>query len=152
MMPRRSFLTLAAAAGGNDIFHIAIFRFAKENINDAMAAFRALASAGYHGTPAKLQHFRSRATNNPQPCVSRSLLAARFWVAAAITWCCLCPKTGVAIRNESRSSPASYIGLRQLLRNSIHQQQMLHDFQFNFGIQVQASLARRPHLPNYTKV
>jgi hypothetical protein len=47
MMPRRSFLTLAAAAGGNDIFHIAIFRFAKENINDAMAAFRALASAGY---------------------------------------------------------------------------------------------------------
>jgi hypothetical protein len=55
MMPRRSFLTLAAAAvassqanaaaGGNDIFHIAIFRFAKENINDAMAAFRALASA-----------------------------------------------------------------------------------------------------------
>ena len=55
MMPRRSFLTLAAAAvassqanaaaGGNDIFHVAIFRFAKENINDAMAAFRALASA-----------------------------------------------------------------------------------------------------------
>jgi hypothetical protein len=43
------------------------------------------------------------------------LLAARFWVAAAITWCCTCPKTGVAIRNESRSSPASYIGLRQLL-------------------------------------
>ena len=55
MMPRRSFLTLAAAAaassqacaggGGDDIFHVAIFRFAKENVNDAMAAFRALASA-----------------------------------------------------------------------------------------------------------
>jgi quinol monooxygenase YgiN len=55
MMPRRSFLTLAAAAaassqacaagGGDDIFHLAIFRFAKENVDDAMAAFRALASA-----------------------------------------------------------------------------------------------------------
>ena len=55
MIPRRSFLTLAAAAaassqasaaaGGNDIFHVAIFRFAKENVNDAMAAFRALATA-----------------------------------------------------------------------------------------------------------
>jgi len=54
-MIRRSFLTLAAAAaassqasaaaGGDDIFHVAIFRIAKENINDAMAAFRALASA-----------------------------------------------------------------------------------------------------------
>jgi quinol monooxygenase YgiN len=48
-------LTLAAAAaasspanaatGGNDVFHVAIFRFAKENVDDAMAAFRALASA-----------------------------------------------------------------------------------------------------------
>jgi hypothetical protein len=28
----------------------------------------------------------------------------------------------VAIRDESRSSPASYIGFRQLLRNSTHQQ------------------------------
>jgi quinol monooxygenase YgiN len=55
MLARRSFLTLAAAAAassqaktatdGHDIFHVAIFRFAKENINDAMAAFRALASA-----------------------------------------------------------------------------------------------------------
>src|SRR5271168_1610789 len=55
MLPRRSFLTLAAAtvassqagaaAGGNDIFHVAIFRFAKESINDAMVAFRALAAA-----------------------------------------------------------------------------------------------------------
>jgi quinol monooxygenase YgiN len=55
MIPRRSFLTLAAAAavssqasaaaGGADIFHVAIFRFAKEHIDDAMAAFRALASA-----------------------------------------------------------------------------------------------------------
>ena len=35
----------SAAAGSNDIFHIAIFRFSKEYINDAMAAFRALASA-----------------------------------------------------------------------------------------------------------
>jgi quinol monooxygenase YgiN len=54
MMPRRSFITLAAAAaassqarasGGDDIFHVAIFRFAKENVDEAMAAFRALASA-----------------------------------------------------------------------------------------------------------
>jgi hypothetical protein len=35
----------SAAAAGNDIFHVAIFRFAKVNINDAVAAFRALASA-----------------------------------------------------------------------------------------------------------
>jgi quinol monooxygenase YgiN len=34
-----------AAADGNGIFHVAIFRFAKEHINDAMTAFRALASA-----------------------------------------------------------------------------------------------------------
>ena len=36
---------VSAAGGGTDIFHVAIFQFAKENINDAMAAFRALASA-----------------------------------------------------------------------------------------------------------
>ena len=35
----------SAAAADNDIFHVAIFRFAKENINDAVTAFRALASA-----------------------------------------------------------------------------------------------------------
>jgi quinol monooxygenase YgiN len=35
--------TLAAGAG--DIFHVAIFRFAKENVDDAVAAFRALALA-----------------------------------------------------------------------------------------------------------
>jgi len=40
----------------------------------------------------------------------------------------------VAIRNESRSLPAFYIGLRQLLRNLTRQQKMPHDFQFNFGI------------------
>lgn len=34
-----------AAAGGNDIFHVAIFRFGKEHVDDAMAAFRALATA-----------------------------------------------------------------------------------------------------------
>jgi hypothetical protein len=55
MIPRRSFFTLtaaavassqaSAAAGGNDIFHVAIFRFAKENVDDAVAAFRALAAA-----------------------------------------------------------------------------------------------------------
>jgi quinol monooxygenase YgiN len=56
MMPRRSFMALAAAAGassgalaagagGEDIFHAAIFRFAKENLDEAMAAFRALTSA-----------------------------------------------------------------------------------------------------------
>jgi hypothetical protein len=51
MIPRRCFLRLTAAAvassqanaaaGGDDIFHVAIFRFAKENLNDVMAAFRA---------------------------------------------------------------------------------------------------------------
>ncbi len=34
-----------AARGGDDIFHVAIFRFAKESLNDAMAALRALAAA-----------------------------------------------------------------------------------------------------------
>lgn len=55
MMSRMSFLTVLAAAalssrvgtaaGGNDIFHVAIFRFAKEHVDDAIAAFRAIASA-----------------------------------------------------------------------------------------------------------
>jgi quinol monooxygenase YgiN len=35
----------SAAAGGDDIFHVAIFRFAKDTVNDAIAAFRALAAA-----------------------------------------------------------------------------------------------------------
>lgn len=35
----------SAAAGGDDIFHVAIFRFVRENVDAAMAAFRALASA-----------------------------------------------------------------------------------------------------------
>jgi quinol monooxygenase YgiN len=33
------------AATENDIFHVAIFRFEKEHINEAVRAFRALASA-----------------------------------------------------------------------------------------------------------
>jgi quinol monooxygenase YgiN len=35
----------AAAAGDNEIFHVAIFRFPKEHVNDAMAALCVLASA-----------------------------------------------------------------------------------------------------------
>ena len=35
----------ASGSGSNDVFHVAIFRFAKENIKDARAALRALASA-----------------------------------------------------------------------------------------------------------
>jgi quinol monooxygenase YgiN len=35
----------ASPAGGNEIFHVAIFRFTKEHVNDAIAAFHALASA-----------------------------------------------------------------------------------------------------------
>ena len=34
-----------SAASGEDVYHVAIFRFAKANIDDAMAAFRALGSA-----------------------------------------------------------------------------------------------------------
>jgi quinol monooxygenase YgiN len=55
MISRKRFLTPGAAAaassqprgaaGGDEIFHVAIFRFAKGHINHAMAAFRALASA-----------------------------------------------------------------------------------------------------------
>jgi quinol monooxygenase YgiN len=53
-IPRRSFLALAAAASSsqasfaadlNDIFHVAIFRFAKQNVEDAIAALRALGTA-----------------------------------------------------------------------------------------------------------
>ena len=33
----------ASATGSKEIFHVAIFRFAKEHVNDAMAAFHALA-------------------------------------------------------------------------------------------------------------
>jgi len=54
MGPHMNILTLtaaaaassqASAAGGNDIFHVAIFRFGKEYVDDAMSAFRALAAA-----------------------------------------------------------------------------------------------------------
>jgi quinol monooxygenase YgiN len=34
-----------STTGGDEIFHVAIFRFGKEHVNDAMAAFRELASA-----------------------------------------------------------------------------------------------------------
>jgi hypothetical protein len=34
-----------ATPAGDEIFHVAIFRFAKEHVKDAMAAFRELASA-----------------------------------------------------------------------------------------------------------
>jgi quinol monooxygenase YgiN len=40
-----SFSQASFAGNGNDIFHVAIFRFAKENVNDAMAALRALRAA-----------------------------------------------------------------------------------------------------------
>lgn len=54
MIPRRTFITLAAAAAtasparaasDEDIFHVAIFRFTRENLNEVMAALRALAAA-----------------------------------------------------------------------------------------------------------
>ncbi|HXO36048.1 MAG TPA: putative quinol monooxygenase [Candidatus Acidoferrales bacterium] len=55
MISRTSFLTLLAAAAlsarggsaasGDEVFHVAIFRFAKEHVDDAIAAFRAIASA-----------------------------------------------------------------------------------------------------------
>ena len=52
-------------------------------------------------------------------------------------WVCTCPKTGAVICSENRYSATSYIGLRQLLRNSARQQKMPHDlssiseFRFN---------------------
>jgi quinol monooxygenase YgiN len=55
MISRANFLTLLGAAvlssradgaaSGDEIFHVAIFRFAKEHVDDAMAAFHALAPA-----------------------------------------------------------------------------------------------------------
>lgn len=39
-----------AASGGDDVFHVAIFRFARESLDEAMAAFRALASAARQET------------------------------------------------------------------------------------------------------
>jgi quinol monooxygenase YgiN len=35
----------SAATGGDEVFHVAIFRFAKEHIDDAVTAFRAMAAA-----------------------------------------------------------------------------------------------------------
>jgi hypothetical protein len=35
----------AVAAGGTEIFHVAIFRFTREHLTDAMTAFRAPTSA-----------------------------------------------------------------------------------------------------------
>ena len=55
MISRANFLTLLGAAvlssradgaaSGDEIFHVAIFRFAKEHVDDAMAAVHALAPA-----------------------------------------------------------------------------------------------------------
>jgi quinol monooxygenase YgiN len=55
MIARNSFLTLAttafafsrasAAVSSNEVFHVAIFRFEKEHVVDAMAAFRTLAES-----------------------------------------------------------------------------------------------------------
>jgi quinol monooxygenase YgiN len=55
MIARNSFLTLttaafafsqaSAAVGSNEVFHVAIFRFEKERVDDAMTAFRTLASS-----------------------------------------------------------------------------------------------------------
>src|ERR1700739_3076291 len=75
MVPRRKFLTLAAAmaassqasaaTGGNDIFHVAIFRFPKERLNDAMAAFRALTAASRR-EPGNLGYDIYRGINDDQ--------------------------------------------------------------------------------------
>ena len=75
MVPRRKFLTLAAAmaassqasaaTGGTDIFHVAIFRFPKEQLNDAMAAFRALAAASRR-EPGNLGYDIYRGINDDQ--------------------------------------------------------------------------------------
>jgi quinol monooxygenase YgiN len=55
MMERRTFMAFAAAAtaasqasaasDADNVFHVAIFRFAKDSIDQDIAAFRALASA-----------------------------------------------------------------------------------------------------------
>jgi quinol monooxygenase YgiN len=55
VIPRASFLALAgvaaassqanAAAAGDEIFHVAIFRFDSEHVNDAIAAFHELGAA-----------------------------------------------------------------------------------------------------------
>jgi quinol monooxygenase YgiN len=73
-MPRMSSLTLTAAAaaspqasagGGNDIFHVAIFRFPKEHVNDATTAFRELASASRRD-PGNLGYNIYRGTDDAQ--------------------------------------------------------------------------------------
>jgi len=70
-------------------------------------------------------------------CVSKFLPAAASSVAGDFIWVWTCPKTGAVICSENRYSATSYIGLRQLLRNSARQQKMPHDlssiseFRFN---------------------
>lgn len=73
--PRMSSLTLtaaaaassqaSAAAGGNEIFHVALFRFPKERVNEAMAAFRELASASRRD-PGNLGYNIYRGTDDDQ--------------------------------------------------------------------------------------
>ncbi|MGB6538503.1 MAG: antibiotic biosynthesis monooxygenase, partial [Xanthobacteraceae bacterium] len=101
---RRIFLTLAAAAAassqasgadGNDIFHVAIFRFAKENINDAITAFRAIASASRQ-EPGKLSYDIYRAIDDDQV-----FYIAEHW--ASPTALGACPSSHWSSGNESDS-------------------------------------------------
>jgi quinol monooxygenase YgiN len=55
----------ASAAGSDDIFHVAIFRFPKERLSEAMAAFRELAAASRHD-PGNLGYNIYRGTDDDQ--------------------------------------------------------------------------------------
>jgi quinol monooxygenase YgiN len=55
----------SAAAGRSDIFHVAIFRFPQEHVNEAMTAFRELASASRRD-PGNLGYNIYRGTNDDQ--------------------------------------------------------------------------------------
>jgi quinol monooxygenase YgiN len=114
MLPRRSFLALAAAAaasaqasaatGGNDIFHVAIFRFAKEHLDDAMAAFHALAAAS-RKDPGNLAYDIYRGIDDDQ-----EFYVVEHWASAA------------ALAAHERTEAFIHFGQEVLVRNAT-----LHD-------------------------
>jgi len=67
----------SAAADGNDVFHVAIFRFGKEHVDDAMAAFRALATASRRGA-GNLSYNIYRGIDDEQ-----EFYVVEHWVSAA---------------------------------------------------------------------
>jgi quinol monooxygenase YgiN len=94
----------SAATGGNDIFHAAIFRFAKEHLDDAMAAFHALAAAS-RKDPGNLAYDIYRGIDDDQ-----EFYVVEHWASAA------------ALAAHERTEAFIHFGQEVLVRNAT-----LHD-------------------------